>query len=142
MKGFSKYKSNNNIVFSCQYHVVWCPKYRRKVLVDGVDERLKSILKDVALNTGSEILEMEIMEDHVHLLLSVDPQFGINKVVRTMKGKSSNILRKEFPWLKKQNTISLDRKLFLLYRWWCNFRYCKTIYWKSKKRLIYLWKEE
>ena len=102
MKGFCKYKSNNNIVFSCQYHVVWCPKYRRKVLVDGVDKRLKSILEEVALSTGSEILEMEIMEDHVHLLISVDPQFGINKVVRTMKGKSSNILRKEFPWLKSR----------------------------------------
>ena len=102
MKGFSKYKSNNNVVFSCQYHVIWCPKYRRKVLNNGVDERLKSILLDVANDTDSEILEMEIMEDHVHLLLSVDPQYGINKVVRTMKGRSSNILRKEFPWLKSR----------------------------------------
>ncbi|WP_425426509.1 transposase, partial [Alicyclobacillus macrosporangiidus] len=43
-----EYKSNRNVVYSCKYHVVWCPKYRRKVLVGGVDERLKEILQAVA----------------------------------------------------------------------------------------------
>ncbi|WP_090633038.1 IS200/IS605 family transposase [Neobacillus massiliamazoniensis] len=97
-----KYKSNNNVVYSCKYHVVWCPKYRRNVLVDGVDERLKSILLEVANGVKAEIIELEVMPDHVHLLVEVDPQFGINKLVRHLKGVSSRILRKEFPWLKSR----------------------------------------
>ena len=102
MKSLTQYKSNNNVVYSCQYHVIWCPKYRRKVLIDGVDERLKSIIQDVATQTNSEVLEMEVMPDHVHLLLSVDPQFGVGTVVKRMKGVSSRILRQEYPWLKSR----------------------------------------
>ncbi len=97
-----KYKSNNNIVYSCKYHVVWCPKYRRKVLVSGVDIRLKAILQEVATEFNSQIIEMEVMPDHVNLLVEVDPQFGIAKVVRYMKGRSSRFLRQEFPWLKSR----------------------------------------
>jgi len=102
MKSLIQYKSNNNVVYSCKYHVVWCPKYRRSVLVDGVDERLKSILFEVAEETKSELIEMEIMPDHVHLLVECDPQFGINKLIRMMKGRSSRYLRSEFPWLKSR----------------------------------------
>ncbi|MGF6950236.1 putative transposase [Neobacillus sp. B4I6] len=102
MKSLIQYKSNNNVVYSCKYHVVWCPKYRRNVLIDGVDERLKSILLEVAEETKSEVIEMEIMPDHVHLLVECDPQFGINKLIRMMKGRSSRYLRSEFPWLKSR----------------------------------------
>ena len=102
MKTITNYKSNNNVVYACQYHVIWCPKYRRKVLIDGVDERLKVILFDVADEHQAEIIELEIMPDHVHLLVSIDPQFGINKLVKAMKGRSSNLLRSEFPWLRSR----------------------------------------
>ena len=102
MKNIISYKTNNNVVHCCQYHVIWCPKYRRKVLIDGVDERLKSILHQVADETRSEILELEVMPDHVHVLMGVDPQFGVNSVVKRMKGTSSRILREEFPWLKSR----------------------------------------
>ena len=95
-----KYKTNCNVVYSCKYHVVWCPKYRRKVLTNGVDIRLKELLLSYAANLNVDILEMEIMPDHVHLLLEVDPQFGIHKTVKTIKGKTSRILRQEFPQLK------------------------------------------
>ena len=88
------------MVFLCTYHVIFCPKYRRKVLVDGVDERLKQILQDVARETGTEIVELEVMPDHVHMLLSIDPQMGIRHVLKMMKGRSSHTLREEFPWLK------------------------------------------
>ena len=71
-----KYKSNNNVVYSCKYHVVFCPKYRRPVLVDGVDERFKQIAQQVADGLHFEIIEMEVMPDHVHMLLEVDPQLG------------------------------------------------------------------
>lgn len=97
-----KYKSNLNVVYSCKYHVIWCPKYRRSVLVKGVDTRLKEIIKDVAAECNSEILELEVMPDHVHLLVEVDPQFGIHRLIKLMKGKSSKLIREEFKWIKSR----------------------------------------
>jgi putative transposase len=95
-------KSNNNVTYSCTYHVVWCPKYRRQVLVDGIDERLKQILRDVADETMCDLIELEVMPDHVHVLVDVDPQFGIHSLVKRMKGRSSRLLRQEFPRLKSR----------------------------------------
>lgn len=94
-----EYKSNNNVVYSCKYHVVWCPKYRRKVLVNGVDERLKELILEIGKEYQFDIIEMEIMPDHVHLLMEVDPQFGIHKAIKQIKGRTSRILRQEFEWL-------------------------------------------
>jgi len=96
------YRSNKNVVYSCKYHIVWCPKYRRQVLIEGVDARLKEILLEVANEFSSELIEMEVMPDHVHLLVECDPQFGIAKLIRYMKGRSSRYLRQEFPWLKSR----------------------------------------
>lgn len=97
-----EYKSNNNVVYSCKYHVVWIPKYRRPVLVDGVDVRLKKIVQQVAAERRAEIIEMEIRPDHVHLLVEVDPQYGIHRLIRQMKGRSSRLLRQEFAWLRSR----------------------------------------
>lgn len=97
-----EYKSNNNVVYSCKYHVVWCPKYRRKVLVNGVDVRLKELIEDICKESKINIIEMEIMPDHVHLLIEVDPQYGINRAVRHIKGSTSHTLRLEFPQLKSR----------------------------------------
>ena len=97
-----EYKSNRNVVYSCKYHVVFCPKYRRRVLVDGVDERFKEIARQVADEMRFEIIEMEVMPDHVHMLLEVDPQLGIHKAVKRIKGRTSHDLREEFPWLKNR----------------------------------------
>lgn len=96
----TEYKSNNNIVYSCKYHVVWCPKYKRKVLTNGVNVRLKELLLEYATNLSVDILKMEILPDHVHILMEVDPQFGIHKAVKSLKGYTSKILREEFPILK------------------------------------------
>jgi len=96
------YKTNKNIVYKCHYHVVWCPKYRRSVLHSGVDQRLKTIITDVCAETGSQLTELEIMPDHVHLLVETDPQFGIHRLVKRIKGRSSRLLRQEFPWLKSR----------------------------------------
>ena len=96
------YKSNRHILYSCKYHVVFCPKYRRKVLVDGIDTRLKEIIQQVADDLECEIIELEIMPDHVHLLCEVDPQFGVHKFVKRVKGLSSFLLRKQFPTLKSR----------------------------------------
>jgi len=99
---FMKHKTNNNICYSCKYHIIWCPKYRRKVLVNGVDTRLKELILQVADEHYAENIELEIMPDHVHILLEVDPQYGIHKFVKQMKGRSSRILRQEFPWLRSR----------------------------------------
>ena len=97
-----KYKNNNNVVYSCKYHVVWCPKYRRKVLVDGINARLKELIDEICHELHIDVIEMEIMPDHVHLLMEVDPQFGIHKAVKQIKGRTSRILRQEFSWLQSR----------------------------------------
>ena len=97
-----KYKSNNNVVYSCKYHVVWCPKYRRSVLINGVDARLKELIKETCVHLHVEIIELEVMPDHVHLLMEVDPPFGVHRAVKQIKGYSSRILREEFSWLKSR----------------------------------------
>lgn len=70
--------------------------------MDGIDIRLKEILSKVSIERASEIIEMEIMPDHVHLLVEVDPQYGIHRFIRQLKGVSSRILRKEFPQLSSR----------------------------------------
>ena len=100
MNEIKLYKSNNNIVYSCKYHIVWCPKYRRKVLIGDIEKRLKEIIFEKCKQLKSEIIEIEIMPDHVHLLVEVDPQFGVHKFVKHIKGYTSKILRQEFKELK------------------------------------------
>ena len=95
-----QYKSNNNVVYSCKYHIVWTPKYRRKVLIGDISNRLENLIKEKAAMLKTEIIELEIMPDHVHLLIEVDPQFGIHKLVKNIKGYTSKILRQEFKELR------------------------------------------
>jgi putative transposase len=95
-------KSNQNIVYNCQYHVVWCVKYRKKLLVGDIEARLKQVVSEVATDVQAEIIEMETDKDHIHLLISCDPQFGIHKVVKRMKGRSSRLLRGEFAILRSR----------------------------------------
>ena len=97
-----EYKSNRNVVYSCKSDVVWCPKYRRKVLTGEIEARLKELIVETAKGTNADVIEMEVMPDHVHLLIEVDPQYGINKAVRHIKGVSSHALRSEFPSLKSR----------------------------------------
>ncbi|MCB9062440.1 MAG: IS200/IS605 family transposase [Halobacteriovoraceae bacterium] len=96
------YKNNNNISYSCKYHIVWCPKYRRKILVGAVEKRLKKIIKDICNELKCELFDVECDKDHIHLLVECDPQFGVHKLVKILKGRSSRILREEFPELKKK----------------------------------------
>jgi putative transposase len=96
------YQSNRNVVYSCKYHVIWCPKYRRKVLIQGVENRLKDIIHLVCQEKKAEILELEIMSDHVHLLAEVDPQLGIHLLIKKIKARSSRLLRQEFLWLRSK----------------------------------------
>lgn len=98
----AKYKSNRNVVYSCKYHVVFCPKYRRKVLADLIQEDLRSIILEICKTRQTEIIAMEMMPDHVHILLEVDPQYGIHRLIKEIKGKSSFLLRKSHPSLRSR----------------------------------------
>lgn len=106
-------RSNNHVVYRCAYHVVWCPKYRRPVLTGEVVPRLKEIARQVADERGATIIEMEVMDDHVHLLVEVDPQYGIHRLTRQIKGRSSRLLREEFPSLKSRLPTLWTRSYFV-----------------------------
>jgi putative transposase len=95
-------RSNNNVVYRCTYHVVWCPKYRRRVIGGRMAERLKEIIRDVCSERDAPIAELETMPDHVHLLVGCDPQYGIHRLVKQIKGRSSHLLREEFPYLRSR----------------------------------------
>ena len=95
-------RSNNNVVYRCAYHVVWCPKYRRPVIEGAVDERLKQIIREICAERECNLIELETMPDHVHLLVECDPQYGIHRLVKQIKGRSSRVLRQEFDSLRSR----------------------------------------
>jgi putative transposase len=95
-------RSNNNVVYRCTFDVVWCPKYRRPVITGQVDEHLKHIIRDVCAERDAPIAELETTPDHVRLLVTVDPQYGIHRLVKQIKGRSSRLLRQEFPHLRRR----------------------------------------
>ena len=101
-KFLTHYKSNKNIVYSCKYHIIWCTKYRRDIIKNNIEKDLKNIIQDVANDLNVEILEIETMPDHVHLLVDVDPQFGVHKFIKRVKGKSSRILRDKYQSIRKR----------------------------------------
>ncbi len=88
-------------VYSLQYHIVWCTKYRKQVLKDGIDEELKQMLQELAEEYHFKILAMEVMPDHIHLLLDCRPQFMISDMVKIMKGNTARWLFLKRPELRK-----------------------------------------
>ena len=83
-------------VYSIQYHIVWCVKYRHKVLNGQVEARLIEILKQIAIDNGFQILEINTDKDHIHLLVNCSPQHYIPNMMKAMKGVSARLLMKEF----------------------------------------------
>lgn len=109
----SDYTHKKGIVYKNQFHIIWCPKYRRPVLTDGVDTRLKEILHVVADEMGVTIKALEVMPDHVHLFLDFDPRLSAHAVIKAMKGRSARILRSEFPSLTSRLPCLWTRSYFL-----------------------------
>lgn len=97
-----KYHTASHRTYSCQYHVIFCPKYRRRVLVGGIDVRLKELLIEKQVEYHYVLLAAEVMPDHVHILIDVDPYWPVHRVVTNIKGYLSRILRDEFPKLKSR----------------------------------------
>ncbi len=100
-----EYKHNNTSVVMINYHIVFCPRYRRKLLVGNIRERLSKIFDEVAIENKWEIIAKEIMPDHVHLFVYADVITRPEIVVKRFKGRSSRYLRKEFPELLKMSTL-------------------------------------
>jgi putative transposase len=107
-----RYAKNAGAVFSLKFHIVWCPKYRRPVLAGRVDERLKELLTEVATEHGMTIHAMEVMPDHVHLFIEADPTLCVAEIVNRLKGRTSRILRQEFPSLRSRLPTLWSRSYF------------------------------
>lgn len=94
-----EYRHKTTSVSLINYHLIWCPKRRRRVLVNAVQVRLDGLIREVAAELDCTVLAVEIMPDHLHLFLSAPPTLAPHQIVRQIKGRSSRVLRQEFPHL-------------------------------------------
>ena len=121
MEGYNK---SSHAVYRCEYHFVWVPKYRYHVLIKEVKPGLKQILSELCDWLDITIIEGAICSDHVHMYISVPPKYSPSHVMKILKGKSAERLRREFPELRKQywgmhiwargyfvSTVGIDRDI-------------------------------
>ena len=108
----NEYTHKNGIVYKNQFHIIFATKYRKPVLTDNVEKRLKEIFYEEAIRMDVEIKALEIMPDHVHMFIEFDPRLMLHKVIKQFKGKSSHILREEFPFLKSSMPSLWTRSYF------------------------------
>ena len=95
-------KQTRHATYNINYHLVWCPKYRRPVLTGDVGTRLAELLPEYVQELGGEVVDLGVMSDHVHLFASFPPTLAINQIMYRLKGSTSHQLRKEFPHLKSR----------------------------------------
>lgn len=95
-------KSTSNATYQANYHLVWCPKYRRQILTGPVAVRLSELIREVAEKWDLQIINFQVMPDHVHLFVSAPPKFSSAKLAQLVKGTTSYVLRLEFPQLKRE----------------------------------------
>lgn len=111
----NRWKTNNKSIYNVGYHLIWCPKYRRKCLIGLVQSRLKALLEEKAKEHHWIIEKMEIMPDHVHIFVKAFPVDSPHFIVQQFKGFSSRTLRSEFSELTKMPSL------------WSRSYYCETI---------------
>lgn len=88
-------------VYCIQFHLVFCVKYRRKVLTSTISKRLKSLILDIASKFDVKIIEQETDMDHIHILFASKPSVTLSKFINSLKSVTSRMIRKEFPEVKK-----------------------------------------
>lgn len=108
----NQYIYKEGIVYLNQYHIVFCPKYRRKVLTGDIEKDLRQIFKEVAQEKDVEIKALEIMPDHVHMFISFDPRQPLHELIKVFKGRSSKILRDKYSKLKSRIPSLWTRSYF------------------------------
>jgi len=111
-----RWKPGTNCIFNIGYHLIWCPKYRRSVLVGAVADRLKELMLQKADELGLDIVSLEIMPDHVHVFVKCRPTFSPHQLVKQFKGNSSRTLRSEFRHLRSR-----------LPTLWTNSYFCESV---------------
>lgn len=111
-----RYRRNARSVYSLKYHIVFCPKYRRPVLVGPIADDLKALLAEKATALRVAILSLEVMPDHVQLFVESDPTLAVQFLVNQFKGYTSRLLRQRYP--------SLVSRLPSL---WSRSYYCGTV---------------
>jgi len=122
------YRKSSHAIYRCEYHFVWIPKYRYQILVKEVKPRLKDILTELCEWLDITIIEGAICSDHVHMYISMSPKYSPAQVMKLLKGKSAEYLRKEFPELSKRywgmhiwargyfvSTVGIDRDVIKAY---------------------------
>ena len=109
----TQYASTDGAVYRLGYHLIWCPKYRRCVLVDGVGARLKELLAEKADEHGWEIRALEVMPDHVHVFVFALPKHSPSYIANQFKGYTSRVLRQEFSWLRSRLPTLWSRSYFV-----------------------------
>jgi len=97
-----RWTKSKAVVYNIGYHLIWCSKYRRKVLTGDAETRLKELLAEKTGQIDIEIVQMEIMPDHVHLFVKATPVNSPHYIVQQLKGYTSRVLRQEFPSLKSR----------------------------------------
>ncbi len=109
----ARYADNAGAVFSLKYHAVWCPKYRRPVLVGAVAERLTALIREAAEMREMPVHALEVMPDHVHLFVETDPRWAPAELVGKIKANTSRVLRAEFPGLRSRLPTLWSRSYFI-----------------------------
>ncbi len=100
-----KLQHNNTNICNVKYHIIWCPKYRKHLLTGTLEKQLKETLNNIAIANQFNIVNIEIMPDHLHLFISSSPKIPIQTIVQKLKGISSFELRKQNPRLKKYRSL-------------------------------------
>lgn len=119
-----RWNKNNTSVFRLTYHIIWCAKYRMKVLFYPIDVSLKKIVCDILNENDCVLIKQETMADHIHLLVETKPTTTLSLLMKKLKGVSSRVLREKFPHLLKfgQNL-------------WSRSYFCETVGFNNKKRV-------
>lgn len=98
----ARWTHSNTTIYNVSYHIIFCPKYRRQVLVGDIEQRLKTLLLEKTKELSFSIENIEIMPDHVHLFVKAKPTASPHWIVQQLKGYTSRILRQEFSTLKSR----------------------------------------
>lgn len=108
-----EYNRKNDTVYKCTYHIIFCPKYRRSILKDGIDIAFKELAYQFANKKDFDILEIEAMPDHVHMMVSLYPSYAPLEMVKQLKYYTANILKQEYPDIKKRVPGLWTRSCFI-----------------------------
>ena len=102
MQTKDRWKNAKTSVYNLGYHLIWCPKYRKNVLIGNVEDTLKTLIRQKTDELKCEICAMEIMPDHVHLFVKAPPTIAVHFLVRQIKGYTARTLREQYPHLKRK----------------------------------------